>query len=176
MSLLTERSSTLLWQRVLQEAQTSCSVRLEHELELYLVSLLIRHTNQPSIAKQVFATAFLDAMQREDNQRNHSLQQVGDQCLLYAGLFPKAVTRRLVKIDYFVNLGRSAYAAVSGHAGELYTELAMEFVLLMDVLQSIRQDQLTPWEAHEQWTLVGSQRALQTLNSYCGVILPLARR
>ncbi len=175
MNLLTSEDTNLLWQRVLQDAQAACSVKLEAELEAYLVSLLIRYTNQPNMTKQVFATTFLKALQHQENQRNYSLQQVGDQCLLYAGLFPGAAKRRLVKINYFVDLGRSAYAAISGHAGELYGELAIEFVLLMDILQSIRQESLTPWEAHEQWKLVGSQRALQALNSYCGVVIPLTR-
>lgn len=175
MSLLTNESTSLLWQRVLKDAQKDCAVHLEQELESYLIALLNRYTNQPDITRHVFAKSFLEAMQQQDHLRNHSLQQVGDQCLLYAGLFPRAAARRLVKIGYFVDLGRSAYAAVSGKASELYGELALEFVLLMDVLQSIRPDTLTPVEAHEQWESVGSQRALRMLSQYYEVIVPFKR-
>src|SRR5690242_18735134 len=104
MNLLTCESSALLWQRVLKEAQADCSVQLEQTLEMYLISLLDRYLDQPEIARQIFAKAFLEAMQRQDHLRNYSLQQIGDQCLLYAGLFPKAADRRLVKLDYFVDL------------------------------------------------------------------------
>lgn len=174
MSLLTSNSAASLWRKVLKDAQQHCSVVLDSELEAYLVSLLTRYTNKPDISKQVFARAFLQAMQHQDSLRNHSLQQVGDQCLIFAGLFPQRAKRKLIKIDYFIDLGRSAYSAVTGTAADLFNVLALEFVMLMDVLQSIRNDELMPMDAYEQWELVGSQRALRILNAYSeSRILPI---
>lgn len=167
MNLLTNSSSLALWQDVIKHAENSCCVELNEELEIYLVSLLDRYINKPEVAKQIFATAFLEALHLQEQQRKVSLQHIGDQCLLYAGLFPRLAEKRHVKINYFVDLGRSAYAAVSHTTNDLYGSLALQFVVLMDVLQSIRPyNDLLPLEAYEQWEELGSQRAFKILQIY----------
>lgn len=171
MNVLTNSTPIILWQDVVKHAESRCSITLKEELEAYLVSLLVRYTNKPEIVKQIVATAFLEAMQKREKQRNMSLQDVGDQCLLFAGLFPRAAEKRNVKIGYFVDLGRSAYSAISAKTTDLYGSLAVEFVVLMDVLQSIRQvPDLLPLEAYDQWMEVGSQRALKILNEYTAAL------
>lgn len=171
MGLLTSTTSLALWQDVIKHAENRCSVTLEQELEAYLVSLLIRYTNKPEVLKQIVATAFMEALQQRENQRNMSLQYVGDQCLLFAGLFPRIAEKRHVKLSYFIDLGRSSYAAISSKADDLYGSLAIQFVVLMDVLQSIRQyPDLLPLEAYDQWIEVGSQRALKILGEYTSAI------
>lgn len=90
MNLLTHDNILALWQETIKHAEDRCSILLKDELEAYLVSLLIQYTYKPEVVKQVFATAFLDAHQVRDN---HSLQKVGDQCLLFAGLFPHAAEK-----------------------------------------------------------------------------------
>lgn len=164
MNLLTNDNALILWQDTVKHAEEICAVSLQQELESYLVSLLVHYSRKPEVAKQVFAATFLEAMHAHDN---HSLQQMGDQCLLFAGLFPRAAEKKLVKISYFVDLGRSAYTSISTKTNDLFGSLAFQFVVLMDVLQSIRpQPNLLPLEAYEQWNEVGSQRALKILREY----------
>lgn len=171
MTLLTSTTPRVLWQDVVKHAETRCAITLEGELENYLVSLLMRYTSQPEIAKQIFATAFLEALQLREHERSVSLQHVGDQCLLFAGLFPKAAAKRHVKIGYFVDIGRSAYGAISKTTDDLYGSLAIQFVVLMDVLQSIQPHaELMPFEAYEQWEQVGSQRAFELLKNYKNIL------
>lgn len=167
MTLIINDSSLILWHEVIKTAENRCSISLNDDLEAYLISLLIRYSNKPEVAQQIFAKAYLEALQKRSNQRNESLQTVGDKCLLYAGLFPHHAEKRHVKITYFVDLGRSAYAGISKTANDLYWALALQFVALMDVLQSIRQSpELLPIEAYEQWDKLGSKRAFQVLQSY----------
>lgn len=167
MSLLTSDNSILLWQDLIKHAENRCSITLENELEAYLVTLLARYANKPEMAKQVFATAFLEALHQQENQRQLALLYVGDQCLLFAGLFPKSAAKRQVKLSYFVDLGRSAYSSVSTKTNDLYGSLAGKFVVLMDVLQSIGPHaHLMPLEAYEQWDTLGSQRAFRILKEY----------
>ena len=158
----------LLWQQVVRDAEKECAVSLETALENYLISLLYRYIDKPEMVRKVFAVAFLQALQQQTHQRQLSLQQVGDQCLILTGLFPHHTNRRTVKMRYFVDLGQAAYAAISNDTNDsLYNTLAMRFVLLMDVLQSIRQyHDLLPLEAYEQWHELGSQRAFKILQSY----------
>ena len=156
-----------LWRDTVQGAEDRCQVRLPEQVESYLVSLLIRYTNQPALANQVIATEFLRATQETDVMRRYSLANVGDQCLLLSGLFPGVAERRQVKVSYFVDIGRSAYADISDTATDLYGSLAIRFVMLMDVLQSVNERQvLLPFEAYEQWEELGSKRALMALRAY----------
>lgn len=170
MSLVISGGSSLtLWHEVIQQAENACAISLDQDLEIYLTSLLIRYSNKPDIAKQILAEAFLKALQKQANERNLSLQHVGDQCLLFAGFFPRAAHKKQVKVKYFVDLGRSAYGAISQATNDLYATLALQFVALMDVLQSIRPehaDFMLPLEAYEQWQSLGSKRALQILRAY----------
>lgn len=167
MNLFTNPSSLIMWQDIVRLASNRCSVNLEQELEAYLSTLLARYVNKPEVAKHILAEAFLKALNHKREQRTVALQIVGDECLLFAGLFPKAAVSKHVNISYFVDMGRSAYSAVSQATNDLYASLAVQFVVLMDVLQSIRvNDELLPFEAYEQWNEVGSQRAFKILQEY----------
>jgi hypothetical protein len=167
MSLLTSTSSVALWQDTIRDAQDACAVTLQSELEAYLVYLLIHYTRKPDMAKRAMAIKFLETLQLQKQQRSILLQEVGDQCLLLTGLFPQIVVKRHVKIRYFVDLGQAAYATISKKASDLYSLLAIHFISLMDVLQSIRLDHsLLPLEAYEQWNELGSRRAFKILQEY----------
>jgi len=156
-----------LWRDTVKGAEERCRVNLPEDVETYLVSLLIRFTNKPDLANHVMASQFLRAMQENELLRRYSLANVGDQCLLLSGLFPGIAERRQVKIRYFVDLGRSAYSNISDTASDLYAALAAQFVMLMDVLQSLNQRHvLLPLEAYELWQELGSQRARLALQEY----------
>lgn len=167
MTILVSTTSSTVWQQAIRHAENACSVNLEQSVESYLVSLLMRYAHRPDIVKQVLATAYLEALELEHRQRKLSLQQVGDQCLLFAGLFPKQAGKKLVKLSYFVDIGRAAYINLSYSTNGFFGSLALQFVLLMDVLQSVRGDtDLMPLEAYEQWHALGSERALRILKTY----------
>jgi len=165
MSLITSSSDSIkLWQDVVREAEASCAIRLQQDLEIYLVSLLSRYTNKPEMTKTIFAISLLEAMQDDSNQRSTQLRDVGDRCLLFAGLFPRVAQKRQVKLRYFVDIGRGAYYAIS--TMEIFGSLALKFVSLMDILQAIRQPpDMLPLEAYEQWQELGSKRAFQLLKN-----------
>ena len=59
--LTTGPTSVVLWQDVVKHAENRCSIALEDELEAYLISLLVRYTNKPEVAKKVLGTAFMQA-------------------------------------------------------------------------------------------------------------------
>lgn len=169
MTFLVNDSSQELWYDVIKAAETSCAIKLNREIENYLVTLLIKYTNQPELTHRLFAKRFLEALQSQSTDRFNELRSVGDECLLFAGLYPRAAAHKLVKINYFVDLGRSAYTQLSEHisVNDLFRRLAYQFIALMDVLQSIRSDHdLLPLEAYEQWKELGSKRALQILQRY----------
>jgi hypothetical protein len=101
------------------------------------------------------------------------LRDVGDQCLLFSGLYPQHAERRLVRVSYYVELGRGAYGQLAErlrHAGAaMYQQLCQGFVALMDVLQAMRALEgtpaLSPLQSLELWAETGSQGARQQLRA-----------
>ncbi len=170
MNILTNSTPTALWHKVVLEAEETCAVALKEELESYLVFLLMRYTNKPELMKQIVALEFLEGLSLTHAKQFTTLQDVGDKCLLFAGLYPNLADKRLVKISYFVNMGQSAYVQISRKSNDLYESLGKQFVCLMDILQSIRQythyPDLLPIQAYELWNDTGSRRALTILQQY----------
>jgi hypothetical protein len=171
MQILHNSTTTALWHDIIHEAENQCDIHLKEDLESYLVFLMVRFTSQPQMVNDIMAQEFLSGMSLKPSQRQQKLQQVGDKCLIFTGLFPKIAEKRLVQLSYFVKLGQSSYATISRSHNDLYQGLAKQFVSLMDVLQSLRQysskyPDLLPLEAYELWSETGSQRALKILRQY----------
>ena len=175
MTIILNSTPTALWYDIIHDAEATCAITLKQELESYLVLLLTRYTNQPDVVKSIMATEFLAGVKLTHKQREAALHEVGDKCLIITGLFPKMAEKRLVKISYFVNIGRTAYSTVSQNNTDLYSSLARHFVPLMDILQSIRRyakeyPDLLPLQAYELWNETGSQRALNVLKQYTAAV------
>lgn len=178
--LLLEPTASAQWQHLLKKAEQQCGCSLDDELESYLVFTLIRFTENPELASRALAPDFLRSAHLARPLREQQLRDVGDQCLLLAGLFPQRAERRLVRISYYVDMGRTAYDHLSQllnqAIADLYRQLAQHFVLLRDVLHNIRREpQLQPLQALELWQDTGSRHARELFNqatSATPVILP----
>jgi hypothetical protein len=168
--LIVEPTPAAQWLTLVTEAEKACALTLGEELQSYLVFLLMRNVAKADIGSTVLALDYLNGNQQTGRTRENKLQAVGDNCLLFAGLFPKQAEKRLVRISYFVHLGQSAYASLASVQemawGKLFAELSQQFVELMDVLQTMRAfagDQLSLLEAEALWRDTGSKQALQCL-------------
>jgi len=167
-------SPTSQWHSLVTEAQSVAGTQLDEELESYLVFMLMRYTDKPEMAASVLALDYLEASNTLGQLRQDRMRDVGDQCLLYSGLFPERAERRRVRISYYVDLGRGAYHtaadATQQAIGQLFTGLASQFVLIMDTLQAMRGinnggQPLKPIMAFDLWRDTGSQMARQSLQS-----------
>jgi len=159
------------WQALVAEAEELTGVQLGEELESYLVFTLMRYLRRPEMAQRILALDFLEAFQHSHPQRNEALRDVGDQCLLFSGLFPRRAERRRVRVSYYVKLGRSAYQNLAdslSKTADLFTLLAEEFITAMDTLQAIRvlgqqTTGLLPVQAYELWQDTASRQAYAEL-------------
>ena len=167
--LVLEPTVTAQWHSLVSEAEARCAKRLDETLESYLVFLLMRFTGRPTLATTVMAREFLEGLTAPGRQGHDRLRDVGDQCLLYSGLFPHRAERRLVRVSYYVDLGRAAYSQlaedrVPGGAA-LYSHLAHSFVALMEVLQAMSNLTGAPTldllQAIELWHDTGSSQSLR---------------
>ena len=175
-SAIQPETSTAQWHRLVTDAEAEMGIHLDEDLESYLVFLLMRFTARPDIADSILALDYLHGIQSSGQLQQEQMRDVGDKCLLYAGFFPKRAEKRLVKISYYVDLGRSAYAHLAQQSmatvANLFGQLAHEFVAIMDTLQAIQQInpqyamQLSPIEAAELWQDTGSRQAQKTMAGY----------
>lgn len=140
--IITEHTNTEMWQKLVQHAGEHCHLTLDEELESYLVFMLMRHLDDTALADTVIAPRYLKGLLMQGRSGIQQLQTVGDQCLLFSGLFPKRTRRRLVKASYYVDIGRSAYLQLADRLkqtyAQLYQNLSTHFVEMMDILQALR--------------------------------------
>ena len=110
-------------------------------------------------------------------QRNFSLQRIGDVALFIAGFFADSLAHKLVDLDYYINMGGSAYGSLSdeihgtfrGQAlAGVYKELARKFQIVVDVLNEVRDgarqsSDIDLLRTYEVWLRTGSKRAAELL-------------
>lgn len=131
-----------LWQALVREGSGRCGRQLGESQESYLVFVLLRHQRDAHLLARAQALEWLHAQSQVGSLRADALRDVGDRCLLIAGLYPEFARRR-VDVDYFVELGRGAYRGVAdasraGYAA-LFAQLAETYRDLVQTLQGIRE-------------------------------------
>lgn len=144
MSHILAGSSTALWQELILQGAERAHLALGEEIESYLVFTLARHAGDARLGARVMALEWLQA--QEPPRRPDALRDVGDRCLLIAGLFPKLAARRRLNTRYYIDLGRSAYASAADRAPRcergLFAHLAEAFLSMVGVLTAVRPEPL----------------------------------
>ena len=170
-ALILEPTEAAQWHKLLQQAEEEYGCFLDESMESYLVFTLMRFMKDRGLASQAVALDYLRAHGLPKTQRLGQLRNIGDECLLLTGLYPKRAQKRMVRVSYYVDLGRSAYQHISDSmqqsASDLYRELAEAFVTMMDLLQTIRDfgsPALQPLQSLELWSDTGSRRAFASLS------------
>jgi len=126
------------------------------------------------------AAMLADALSASDTQeRNFALQRLGDVSLFVAGFFGEGLGTKPVDVDYYVQMGGSAYGSLSasvrgtarGRAlGEIFAELAVKFQAFVDVLAQVRDQAQSAQNVdvlrlYEMWLKTGSARAASLLRA-----------
>ena len=142
MGTIRQGAAAELWQSAIREACSGGGPELDEAQESYLVFVLLRHQRDERLLARIQALEWLDAQQQAGSVRSDALRDVGDRCLLVAGLFPALATRRRVSVDYFVDLGRGAYQGVADAGrdayADLFARLAATYRDLVAVLRGVR--------------------------------------
>jgi len=165
------------WFELVKEAESHSGLLVDVELEHYLVNLLLRFMNHPEVANAVLGLEYLQAEHVYGYSRCDSLRKVGDECLLYSGLYPQRAEKRRCGISYYVSLGQKSYTSAASSAGRqpelaiLLEQLGLGFVRLMDILQSIRslagsENQLSLMQAVDLWQDTGSEIARRIIKAH----------
>jgi hypothetical protein len=121
--------------------------------------------------------------------RNQTLQRIGDVALFISGFFIESLVNKVVDVDYYIHMGENAYGSLSeevrgtfrGNAfADVFKELALNFQLLIDVLNEVRANARPDSDAnllrtYEIWLKTGSRRAASLLRQQGVVPLGNAR-
>jgi hypothetical protein len=143
------------------------------ETEFYLVNLM----NQFMCARlpeEPLALMVKEALEQpRPEQQKNLFKQVGDTSLYVAGYFQDSLNRKLVDVDYYIDMGGTAYNQVAERADEeivrcLYRELAEKFAAFVEVLNeiSVLTSQKTEKDLlrlYETWIRTRSERAAKAL-------------
>lgn len=155
---LASGSPTQLWHDLIREGEQRAHARLPEDAESYLVFTLMRHYRDAPLGHRIMALELLGALLKDGKQREQELRDVGDRCLLIAGLYPELARKRRVSLDYFIQLGQGAYDQLGRELraalSTLYAHMAARFAELVRVLLAVRQlsgewQGLDPLQHHE---------------------------
>ncbi|MDX9739816.1 MAG: hypothetical protein RBT81_01370 [Gammaproteobacteria bacterium] len=176
LQLTSDPASESQWRLLLGEAEALTGYVLDRETGDYLIQLLIRTATQPRLLAGLMTLDRLTE-QAEGSSRLAHLRDIGDQCLLFAGLFPQQAAERNVRVSHFISLGRTAYGQADDllDTSSVFGRMCDGFVALLELLHAMRElgvggVDLSPLHAFELWDDTGSDRALRHIRSFTSAI------
>ena len=143
----------------------------------YLVNLLagfVHFERSPAAGDEPLGVRLAKALQTAGVRQRDGLRQVGDLSLFISGFFSDSLNRRLVDVDYYIQLGERAYGSLArqGDAalGDVFDELAGKFPAFVDVLSEISErtaltNNSDLLRLYEKWVRTGSRRTGDLLAS-----------
>lgn len=113
----------------------------------YLIGLLELQVRSPTAGEAPsLAEDLLGAIAEGGKTQILRLRELGDRALFISGFFGESLQRRVVDLEYYGDVGRTAYSRVSTEFGrsqdargwhELFQELADEFGAFVDLLAEV---------------------------------------
>lgn len=142
MAQIRQGAAAEMWQALVRDACDRNGPALDESRESYLVFVLLRHQRDGQLLARTQSLEWLHAQSQVGALRTDLLRDVGDRCLLIAGLYPGLAERRRVTVDYFVELGRGAYQGVAESSraayAALFEQLAATYRELVQALRAMR--------------------------------------
>ncbi len=142
----------------------------------YLVNLLAGfvHGDRTTPSDEPLGVRFVKALQEAGARQRAELRRVGDRSLFISGFFADSLSRSLVDVDYYIQLGEHAYGSLArqadGSFGDVFDELAGKFPAFDDVLGEVSERTAMASNAdllrlYEKWLRTRSRRSGDLLAS-----------
>jgi hypothetical protein len=178
------------FRELVTEALSRQNLKTKPETEFYLVNLLGQfmktdrlygQSQDGSLREEPLAFLVKEAIEESQPKAQAMLfRRVGDVSLYTAGFFQESLRRKAVDVDYYIEMGHTAYHQVASRADEevlrvIYEELASKFAAFVDVLAEVSDKTTAPktekdlLQVYERWVRTGSDRAAQALKN-AGII------
>jgi len=137
----------------------------------YVVNLLTGfvHLDRSAAAEdEPLGVRLAKALQAAGVAQRNGLRQVGDLSLFISGFFADSLTRSLVDVDYYIQLGERAYGSLARRRdpafGDVFDELAGKFAAFVDVLGEVSERSALSSNSdvlrlYEKWMRTRSRRS-----------------
>lgn len=122
---------------------------------------------------KTFAELLLEAQLAENPVKFTLLKRIGDKTLYVSGFFADSLNRSLVDLDYYKQLGVTAYNNLAEltnetHSAKVFNEMASRFTDLTDLLTLISQESMVQnhqsiLRLYESYLRTGSELAKERL-------------
>ena len=130
---------------LLNESLSRMSLQVSLSVQEYLEKLLIFYVDSEHLFEvhsqsgkrtlKPLAEIYLKAQNAPLSERLFCLKRIGDQSLYLRGFFKKALQKKIVNLDYYINIGQGAYDCLAQyHREETFKELSHSFEDIVDVL------------------------------------------
>lgn len=192
MSSLVLTSPQEYFRDLLGEAIQKQRVAVLPDTEFYLVNLLANFlktdrlfTEQTdgSTAQEPLALMLARSVDAPRDEQVKTLRRLGDVSLYVSGFFSDSLEKKVVDVDYYANMGMTAYARVAAmsraaHVAELYEQLSRQFHAFVDVLGEVAErtgvmTNTSVLRLYEKWMKTGSVRLARKLGEQ-GVVAQVA--
>jgi hypothetical protein len=134
--------------------------------------------------RSTLAETYLKAMNSEPALRSDMLKKLADRALYVAGFFSDSLQRKLVDVDYYQEMGMTAYNVLADSsredlAAKVYREYATKFLKFSEILSTIAlhsrlQDEANIMRLYETYARTGSDIAREKLLERGLIAVPLA--
>ena len=170
-AIFRNESPTEYFRELVESALQHQHVAAGQLTSFYLVNLLSGFVHLDRSAApddEPLGVRLAKALQAAGVQQRDGLRRVGDLSLFISGFFSDSLTRRLVDVDYYIQLGELAYGSLARHGdealGDVFDELAGRFPAFVDVLCEISERTCLTSNAdllrlYEKWVRTKSRRS-----------------
>lgn len=119
------------------------------------------------------AEMYLEAGQQNNPKKHDMLKRLGDTSLYISGFFSDSLKRKLIDVDYYVDMGERAYGTLANLSsndlnGEVFHEFSKNFIKFVDVLTYISQKSMVQsnedlLRLYDRYLSTGSELAREQL-------------
>lgn len=177
-ALVRNESPVEYFRELVESAMQRQQLSARELTSFYLVNLLagfVHFDRSPAADDaEALGVRFVKALQEAGIRQRDELRQVGDLSLFISGFFADSLTRSLVDIDYYMQLGEHAYGSLArqgdGTFGDVFDELSGKFPAFVDVLGEVSERTALTSNAdllrlYERWLRTKSRRSGDLLAS-----------
>ncbi len=171
-AIVRNQSPTEYFRELVESAMQNQHVAAGEMTSFYVVNLLaafVHLDRSPAAGEdEALGIRLARAMQAAGIAQRDGLRKVGDLSLFISGFFSDSLNRRLVDVDYYIQLGECAYASLARQGdealGDVFDELAGKFTMFVDVLGEVSERTALTSNAdvlrlYEKWMRTRSRRS-----------------
>lgn len=167
-------SPRVYFSEIVAEALEKRNVQTPPMASNYLVHLLESYVTTDSLHfKGTLAELFLKSFHAEKSLQMDLWKKLGDTSLYISGFFGDSLRRKVIDIDYYVDIGGMAYANLASQVSDdlqsqVFREFSSRFVEFVDVLTYISQNTMIQTNQdllrlYERYIATGSELAKDQL-------------